>query len=86
MWGGVSRWGGGSKGPSSKAPTFLRVGTPKCRSRCGMASRFRVDVSDATFQNATFPRSTDNSHVLAAAKLRVLGATRGAHLGEEHVK
>ena len=60
FWGGcpVFWGGGGSKGPSLKAPTFPRVGTPKCRSRCGMASRFGVYVSDTTFRNVTFPRST----------------------------
>ena len=61
FFGGV----GGSKEPSSEVPTFPRVGTLKCCSRCGMASRFGVYVSDTTFRTVTFPRST------AAAKAPV---------------
>ena len=52
-------WEGESKGPNSKSPTFPRVGTPKGRSRCGLASRFGIHVAYATFRRGNgFPIST----------------------------
>ena len=82
-------WGGGGsnfKGPSSKAPTFPRVGSPKCRSRCGMASRFGVYVSPR-FTGATFPRSTFQRQLRLGQNLPInLGQNpkkRSGKIGEE---